>query len=340
MSSRRSQNCRSGITLTDVVITIAILAVLAAFLLPNVRNAREAARRTQCKNNLKQFGLAYHNYHDTHSLFPAGYYLSLNGAYTGWGWGIQIAPYLDCSNYYNSVNQPGGLQHEYGKPHMNPALSAYRCPSDQFASNHVPHLAVVTSDVKDGEVVPAIQNAANLFSRSNYFPVVGYLSAERGGIERTDPGESQENPGRLGHVGSSYSLAGRYCDQPNFHGAFGQNSGISFDEFKNGASNAFLIGERYVPANVELGAIGHGTWLGVPDCTTAAGLAAALGDTSVKLNLGLKKRADTTGFGSHHVGGSHFLMADGSVRFVSEQISVITYRDLSTIDDGQEVGEF
>ncbi|WP_010587605.1 DUF1559 domain-containing protein [Schlesneria paludicola] len=340
MKLSRSHNLRAGLTLTDVVIVIAILAVLAAFLLPNLRNTREAARRTQCKNNLKQFGLAYHNYHDTFSVLPAGYYLSVDGAYTGWGWGIHIAPYLDASNYYNGVNQYGGLQHEYNKPHMNPALSAYRCPSDELASRHVPHLAVVTSDVKDGVVIPATQDAANVFSRSNYFPVVGYLPMELGGIDRTDPGESQTNPGRLGNVGSLYSQTGRYCDQPNFGGAFGQNSGIPFEEIKDGLSNLFLLGERYVPTNVELGSVGHGTWLGVPDCTTPAGLAAALGDTSVKVNLGFKTRAETTGFGSSHTGGAHFLMGDGAVRFVSDNISITTYRDLSTIDDGREVGDF
>ena len=80
--------------------------------------------------------------------------------------------------------------------------------------------------------------------------------------------------------------------------------------------------------------------LGVPDCTTAAGLAATLGDTSVKLNSGVSKRAETTGFGSAHAGGAHFLFADGSVRFLSDSIDIRTYRDLSTIDDGREIGNF
>ena len=78
----------------------------------------------------------------------------------------------------------------------------------------------------------------------------------------------------------------------------------------------------------------------MPDCSRTAGLAAALGDTSVKLNLGSKNRAETTGFGSLHGGGALILIGDGSVRFLSESIAITTYRDLSTNDDGRTVSAF
>ena len=166
------------------------------------------------------------------------------------------------------------------------------------------------------------------------------LPAKLGGIDRTQAGEAFDNSGRLGNVGSSFSVERRYCDQQNFRGVFGQNSAVKLSDIKDGASNVMMIGERYSPMNNELGAIGHGAWLGVPDCSTTVGLATALGDTSVKLNFGAKQRSETTGFGSGHLGGAQFLLGDGSVRFLNENISITTYRDLSTIDDGREVGDF
>ncbi|MFG0295400.1 MAG: DUF1559 domain-containing protein, partial [Maioricimonas sp. JB045] len=110
------KNChtsrRRGFTLIELLVVIAIIAILVALLLPAVQQAREAARRSQCKNNLKQIGLALHNYHDTHGSFPPGYiarYVSATdpaSAETGPGfaWGTMILPFLDQSPTYNQLN--------------------------------------------------------------------------------------------------------------------------------------------------------------------------------------------------------------------------------------------
>ena len=101
---------RRGFTLIELLVVIAIIAVLIALLLPAVQQARESARRTQCKNNLKQLGLALHNYHDTHNFFPPGNVASQVG---GWGpsWWIFILPYIDQAPVYSSLtfdgSQPG-----------------------------------------------------------------------------------------------------------------------------------------------------------------------------------------------------------------------------------------
>ena len=101
---------RRGFTLIELLVSIAIIAVLIALLLPAVQQAREAARRTQCKNNLKQIGLAMHNYHDTHNGFPNG---NIASSARGWGmsWYMRILPYVDQAPVYNKLNfsgtQPG-----------------------------------------------------------------------------------------------------------------------------------------------------------------------------------------------------------------------------------------
>src|SRR6187455_2473364 len=94
---------RRGFTLIEMLVVIAIIAILVALLLPAVQQAREAARRSQCKNNLKQIGLAMHNYHDTFNGFPNGGIASSVG---GWGlsWYIRILPYIDQAPVFNGIN--------------------------------------------------------------------------------------------------------------------------------------------------------------------------------------------------------------------------------------------
>ena len=97
---------RRGFTLIELLVVIAIIAVLIALLLPAVQQAREAARRTQCKNNLKQMGLALHNYHDTYNGFPNGNIASAAG---GWGmsWYMRILPYVDQAPVFNKLTFSG-----------------------------------------------------------------------------------------------------------------------------------------------------------------------------------------------------------------------------------------
>src|SRR5262249_51736712 len=93
----------TGFTLIELLVVIAIIAVLVGLLLPAVQQARESARRTQCKNNLKQFGLAMHNYHETFKSFPAAMIYHIGGKYNNYGWGFALMPYLDLANPYNAL---------------------------------------------------------------------------------------------------------------------------------------------------------------------------------------------------------------------------------------------
>lgn len=108
---------RRGFTLIELLVVIAIIAVLIALLLPAVQQAREAARRSQCKNNLKQIGLALHNYNDTHGALPSGSIVLRNTAGTvyyghGWTWHATILPYLDQGPLYNAIQGADGMGNE------------------------------------------------------------------------------------------------------------------------------------------------------------------------------------------------------------------------------------
>ena len=135
---------RRGFTLIELLVVISIIAVLIALLLPAVQQAREAARRSQCKNNIKQMGLAFHNYHDVFNTFPPAW---ISGSATGptngsttetgcWGWGAMLLPHLDQAPLYNVV-QPGPLTLSQNlaaggaqAAALKTPLAAFRCASD------------------------------------------------------------------------------------------------------------------------------------------------------------------------------------------------------------------
>ena len=124
---------RHGFTLIELLVVIAIIAVLVGLLLPAVQQAREAARRTQCKNNLKQIGLALHSYHDTFNTLPMGYCSALpysdgsTDTANGWGWSTMILPYLDQGPLYNQFNFSQPIPNFAG---IKTTIKAYLCPSD------------------------------------------------------------------------------------------------------------------------------------------------------------------------------------------------------------------
>ena len=129
----RLRSRRSAFTLIELLVVIAIIAVLIALLLPAVQQAREAARRSQCKNNLKQYGLALHNYHDNYGCFPIGSEANWsNGAFLSWQ--SRILPYVDQSPIYNQINfsTPGviGINLSDGQPLRMHTLPYASCPSD------------------------------------------------------------------------------------------------------------------------------------------------------------------------------------------------------------------
>ena len=154
---------RSGFGLVELVVTILIIAVLVALLLPSVRRSREPARRSQCKNNLKQIALALHNYHDQYQAFPSAYTVDADGKPLH-SWRTLILPYMDQKALYDKI--------DLTKPWDDPAntevfkmsnFEAYRCPSKPGPATHTIYLAVVTSnsclrpgesarlsDIKDG----------------------------------------------------------------------------------------------------------------------------------------------------------------------------------------------
>ncbi len=337
---------RRGFTLIELLVVIAIIATLVAILLPAVQQAREAARRSTCNNNLKQLGIAIHNYHDTYNVFPPGYVdikpnpgIQDNEGY--WSWSVFIMPFMEQGAAYDALN-PGPKTATQAMSSnqsiMQAAFPSFRCPSDT-APQH--------QDVSNCAGC-AIQNT----SGTNLgLSITNYLGVNSSALVR-------------------YNKATNYLDgTTGATGIFYRNSSTRFRDITDGLSNTALIGERaYIRSGRrnlagDLFAArdrdGNGpdsrTW---PDASTASasghyydqGLVRIVGSTLDAVNPVLPTGGQNDrfhAFSSLHQGGAQFVLCDGSVRFVSENIQANTTGATDTLmeffgcmADGKVMGEF
>ena len=287
----KTVNRTRGFTLIELLVVIAIIAVLISLLLPAVQQAREAARRTECKNNLKQIGLALHNYHDNANRFPPGWVSSTSTDLTtfptnNWGWNSFLLPMLDQANLYNQINYnsgyPGGLQADgslalsssiYGinGPAELTVLSALRCSSDDYGT-----ATLIASGGRAG-----LKCAAVYGGRSSYPGVNGGFDKSGNLVGLTDAPVGGPFVGAQG-------------------GVFGSNSSVGIRDMVDGTTNCFMVGERAYTetfttdnpsTNVHSGNNRTGPavlWAGphsaVPGTQTANGIALAVGVCTVKIN--------------------------------------------------------
>ena len=278
---------RRGFTLIELLVVIAIIAVLVSMLFPAIQQAREAARRSQCKNNLKQIGIALHNYHGSFNVFPPGYIAGspfIDGetdTSPGGSWALMILPQLDQGPLYNLINFAVPIQAAANATAIQTSLPGLQCPSDQMQG------AFVVGDGLGGTVATA--------SPTSY--------AACSGSDATDVAFGLNNNG-LGD------------------GIFFRNSSIRLASVTDGASQTILVMERAwgisegtwigTPAK---GIIQRGPFNGCPG--SATGLAPILSlahghliNTTIDTDGGLDDAS------SFHTGGAHVLMGDGSVRFL------------------------
>jgi len=322
--------------LIELLVVIAIIAILVALLLPAVQQAREAARRSQCKSNLKQIGVALHNYHDTSGQLPIGWVWQRGAAadqfdddtHASWAWGAYSMPFMDLTTAYEQAGVGSRHLHEAlatpeGKMVMQQRLAAFRCPSDTGKELQT------TIDFDEG----VYSGGANYsIAMSNY---VGSNNHGRSGVRR-----------------------GQFTNDDDASGIFTANYGAKFRDITDGTSNTIAVGERaWKVGGYTLQAAGvWGVKDGDSEGNNGGDVAACLASPERPIN-DISGTAARAGYSSNHSGGAHFLMADGAVQFISEGIeftwqatfplagtdsSVVdsVFEKLIAIEDGEEIGEF
>ncbi|MEX1229522.1 MAG: DUF1559 domain-containing protein [Planctomycetaceae bacterium] len=326
------QRRTSGFTLIELLVVIAIIAVLIALLLPAVQQAREAARRTACKNNLKQFGLALHNYHDAHQTFPPGYN-TIGASHRKGGAQIHLFPYMDLANVYNQINFSivngtdwmGDNSNSF--PFMQTPPAVWLCPSNQ-----------------DGKQVPTWRGTGSqwhLVGQCHY--------SMNGGAHQIDTANGCSQfvyPG--GYFGNSSANLAFTHDGRVVSGMFSTGGwGGKIADAKDGTSNTLLMGEIRPHCSLYNS---NTPWMccsgGVAFTTGPINFPTCPGENGVPANAsgagcGSPYAASVSeGFKSPHEGGGHFLLGDGAVRFISENVDYATYQRLGDRRDGQVLGEF
>lgn len=305
-----------GFTLVELLVVIAIIGVLVALLLPAVQSARESARRSQCANNLKQIGLGMHNYADTWTRLPAacmGGFVSADDD-DGWSWATAILPFVEQQALFSQLNPQGELlllpnyfaAKQTTIPGGNTSLKVYKCPS-----SFLPKTVPASFSIPGGASLPVREH------------LVGYAT-------------------------NDYKSAGGSCvgDNGPIHKLLERRNLCRLAEISDGLSNTLLIGEStYLFGNPFAAPTRINVW--------PLWIAASNDDESVRtngrtnspINCGCtattmaKAINDDCNF-SLHPSGCQFVLCDGSVRFISQNISIQTYCNLHGIDDGQPLADF
>lgn len=368
-----TRSTKRGFTLIELLVVIAIIAILISLLLPAVQQAREAARRTQCRNNLKQLGIAFHNYHDVFDCFPMAFvsYTTINASsqisdlHQLQSWALALFPYLDQANAYNIIQSAGGIVTDIRAQAagtfeaQTATVPGFICPSAPKATN-----TVVMGD--DGAAVVLITGAQIPTTQTLSSGPLDYILITDIGydpnIDLKDAWEAEYGAGgetrgalRGGVAIADLSALGGGSFDVRFN--YGRSDRIS--DIRDGSSNTYLVHEqacRNLPYTLgrrddfEVRGSGGG-W-----AHTHSGAAAAVGissdslaavdvttefsgDCVINCTNAVDARANVAGPYSFHTGAVLTLNCDGSVVTISENMSTVLWAAGITARGGEVTGQ-
>jgi prepilin-type N-terminal cleavage/methylation domain-containing protein len=330
MRCNSSARARPAFTLVELLVVIAIIGILVALLLPAVQAAREAARRSQCGNNLKQIGLAVHNYHDVYKSLPPGGWDCPNHPQTpcnGWNqnpgpwmttWSICILPFMEQQPLYDKYDAKRHNMDSVNLPVLQTFIETYLCPSD-----------LNTQRLEEPESGPA--NDLNVLLAPGSYAAQSGLVDVRGGPHWDEDSDRNQNL-----RGPMHAVVQR---------SSGRNHGVErLADVVDGTSNTLLVGEyhtktvnrrrrfwgyAYSGYNQSGIHLGSPTDFGIPDYD--------LCDNAPPAGAGAHNNDCKRAFASFHPGGVQFALCDASVRFVPKTIDFNILAGSATIQRGESV---
>jgi len=326
-----------GFTLVELLVVIAIIGVLVALLLPAVQAAREAARRMSCGNNMKQIGLALHNYHDAFKSFPYG----ARGDASGWGsgpnWRISVLPFMEQNNVYDQLSFAGTdsfssySSNGYSGNTILKGLviDTYRCPSSAAPVNGPPPAGSPGNDnSQNGQLVDYV-GISGVTRDGTAFPAA--------------------------KCSSGYAYGGTMC----YNGSLIGNDVLNMASITDGTSNTIIVAEQSGlvldlsdSVRKDLRSNYVGAWVGTENgvkFTANTNPSSATGVTTIRYAINYKPNGLPAGseklwqpntiLNSFHAAGIQTVRADGSVHYVADTIEMLTLRKLASKEDGLVIPE-
>jgi prepilin-type N-terminal cleavage/methylation domain-containing protein/prepilin-type processing-associated H-X9-DG protein len=298
---------RQGFTLIELIVVIAIIAVIIGLLLPAVQQVRQSAARIQCANNLKQIGLALHGYHDDNQALPPGVKCTNASEWgetdaPGWGWAANLLPYVDQDNLYKKI----AFDHSIADPNNAVArvtpVSVFLCPADSATPTW--NAAQLGADEQPGT------------------PICGVAPANYLGMSTSEDGYEG-------------------VDTIQWNGVLYPNSSVRLIDIRDGTSQTFAVTERlFRDGQVTwAGAVpGAAVFAAVPGKETDVNTAMTLGDAGDASKPGeVDGGWPSIQHTSAHGVGANFLFCDGHVQFITPAISFVTFKALVTRSGGEAV---
>jgi prepilin-type N-terminal cleavage/methylation domain-containing protein/prepilin-type processing-associated H-X9-DG protein len=317
---------RRGFTLIELLVVIAIIAILIGLLLPAVQKVRDAAARMKCQSNLKQLGLALHNYHDVNNKLPPGAEAAVfpkpnptgnTTTFAGTTWLVYILPYVEQDPLYKLYNFGAAYNNAANLAVGNVKVPVYLCPSGG-----------ITTSGNGSEVANGTTNAT-----THYYGIMGPNA------RTTDPFTLSINgitySYRVGGAtgNGAYACNGMLQQYQDASGSITTGYTVKLTTVTDGLSNTLMIGERSVspPGNLN----DYRSW--VRGNNGGSGATKNIAYPINSTNYNGSNNFNDISMGSTHTNGANFGMGDGSVRFLTQNIDMTVYMMSSTMKDGEVV---